>query len=164
MFGLTLRERVAEALRRGVRAAMTGAYFHHSRVVNLGLNDSAGAYLYSEALAHQIYALGLAYGRALVGKENWATPDFFLKSVANGIRESEKEQGLIPGSMVSVLLKRFVDFECLSPQQRSENEHFADSAKRVRERDARADEQELIHALEDATRKYFGDVSKMFGL
>ncbi|MGH8502546.1 MAG: hypothetical protein ACREVE_08740 [Gammaproteobacteria bacterium] len=162
MFGLTLRERAAEALRRGARAAMTGAYFHHTKVAELGLNDEASAWLYTEGLAHQIYALGLVYGKAFVGKEKWATPDFFFASVGKGLAEADKENGLPPTATSSFVFKRFLEMEALSGEERHKGEHFRQSVVAVQKKDARASAQQIIQALEAASSSYFQDVRKMF--
>lgn len=164
MFGLTLRERAAEALRRGARAAMTGAYFHHSRVPQFGLNEEASAWLYTEALAHLIYTLSLLYGHALTGKETWATPEFFFKAVAKGIGESEKEQGLAQHSVTSFVLKRVVEMDLLSGEQRTNGEHLKQSAILVQKKDQSANATEITAALEQASMNFYQDARKMFGV
>lgn len=162
MFGLTLRERAAEALRRGARAAMTGAYFHHSRIPEFKLNEEASAWLYTEALAHQIYALGSMYGRALVGKNEWATPEFFFKAVGKGLGESEREQKLAPNSVASFVLKRFLEMEELSAEQRKNGEHFRQSFSLIQKKDSSANSAAILKALEEASTSYFQDARRMF--
>lgn len=49
MFGFGLKKRTAEAIRRGIRASLTGAYFHHSEVQTFDLNESGSAWLLTEA-------------------------------------------------------------------------------------------------------------------
>jgi hypothetical protein len=81
MFGLSKRERVAEALRRGTVAALTGGFFHHSQVEALGLNEAASSWIYTDALAHQIFALGVIYSNAPACREPWADASFFNDAV-----------------------------------------------------------------------------------
>jgi hypothetical protein len=57
------------------------------------LNKKVSASLYTEALVHQIYALGCISANA-VSNETWATLKFFLQSVIDGRREAEKTEGL----------------------------------------------------------------------
>jgi antitoxin component of RelBE/YafQ-DinJ toxin-antitoxin module len=159
MFGLSQKEHAAEALRRGAKAAMTGAYFHQTEVAQFGLNDDASAYLYTEALIHQIQALGYISNKALSGK-SWADWDFFIGSVVAGISEGDKEFGLTVSTLVPIIFKRIMEFESMPTN--SKQETYADSARRVKERDHRADEAALCAALEEATRKYFADVVRLF--
>ena len=139
MFGLSLRERAAEALRRGSRAALTGGIFHYTDVDRFHLNKDASSYLYTEAIAHQIYALGLVFGQTFVGKENWATLEFFFTSVAKGISEHEQKESLQPGSISSFVFKRFAEMEELSPDNRRNGEHFNQSIALVKHKDPSAD-------------------------
>ena len=162
MFGLSLRERSAEALRRGARAALTGGFFHYTEAESFQLNIDASSYLYTEALAHQIYTLGLIYGQALVGKEKWATPEHFFKSVAKGITEHEKEQSLLPGSISSFVFKRFMEIEELTPEKRRNGEHFNQSVELVKKKDPSADVNAIRKALEKASRDYYAQARKMF--
>lgn len=164
MFGLTLKSRAAEALKRGTRAALTGGFFHHSQAENFGLKDSACAYLYSEALAHQIYSLGLIYGRSLTGKHNWATPEFFFRNVGEALAEEEKNQSLPPGALSRVLLNRFVEFESISPEERRNGAHLQQSAFRVAERDPSADTNSITKALDEAASSFYVEAKRMFGL
>lgn len=162
MFGLSLRERTEEALRRGARAALTGAFFHHTEAEKFQLNQEASSYLYTEALAHQIYMLGLIFGQTCVGKEKWATPEFFFKSVAKGITEHEKEETLQIGSISSFVFKRFMEMEELSPEKRLNGEHFWQSVTLVQNKDSSADGDKICKALENASEKYYSQARKMF--
>ncbi len=162
MFGFSLRERAAEALRRGARAAMTGGFFHHSEVDGFGLNKEASSFLYTEALSHQIYALGLIFGETLVGKEKWATPEFFFESVGKGIAEHEKEQSLMPGSVSSFVFKRFMEIENLTPQERNNGEHFNQSTCLIKGKDISANSDDIVKALMTATEQYYSKAKKMF--
>jgi hypothetical protein len=159
MFGFSQKERAAEALRRGAKAATTGAYFHHTKVAQFGLNDDASAYLWTEALVHQISALVFISNKALSGKP-WADFDFFARAVTEGISEGDKEFGLNVSSLVPIIFKRILEFNSMSTS--SKQETYADSARRVKERDHLADEAALCAALEGATKKYFEDVVRMF--
>lgn len=159
MFGLSQKERAAEALSRGAKAAMTGAYFHHTEAVKFGLNDNASAYLYTEALVHQIQALGFISSQALSGN-SWANWDFFIHAVVAGISEGDKEFGLNVSSLVPVIFKRIMEFQSMPTS--SKRETYVDSARRVKALDHRADEAALCAALEGATMKYLTDVARMF--
>lgn len=164
MFGLTLRERTAEAIRRGAKAAMTGAYFHHSQTPEFGLNEEASAWLYTESIAHLIYTLNLLYAHAPGAREVWATPEFFFKAVAKGLNESEQEQGLAQNSVLSFVVKRVVEMDGLSGAERSSGEHLRQSAALVGKKDASGNGKAIAEALEKASMTFFEDARKMFGL
>jgi hypothetical protein len=164
MFGLGLKERSAEALRRGTKAVVDGGFFEQSEVEKFGLNESASAFLYSEALAHQIYALGLIYGSSLVGKNRWATPAFFFQNVGEVLVEEEHAQGLPPGALSKVLLNRFMDFEGLPARDRQAGKHFDQSASMVAQRDASADIEKISETLESCSSTFFNQAKKVFGL
>lgn len=159
MFGLSQKERAAEALRRGAKAAMIGHYFHHTDAAQFGLNDDATAYLWTEALVHQIQALGFIADKALSGK-SWVDGNFFWHAVADGISEGDKEFGLSISPLVPIIYKRIAEFNAMPTS--SKRETYADSARRVKECDHRADEVALCAVLEKATMQYFVDVMKMF--
>lgn len=161
MFGLSQKERAAEALRRGALAAMSGGYFHHSHAAAFGLNEQATAYLYTDAIAHQIYALGYIASRALSGKK-WAGPDFFFGAVVRGLREAEARAELAPDSMVSVALKRYSELEAIPTESAANGGRYFDTVRRVKDFDPGANEQAIKDALETATMAYFHDASKMF--
>lgn len=161
MFGLSQKEKAAEALRRGALAAMTGRYFHHSDAAQFGLNDDAAAFLYTDAIAHQVYALGFVARKALNGK-SWATSDFFFMSIGRGIREGEENSGLQKDTMLSVLLKRFEEFEKMPSSEAAQGGRYQDTAERVKSRDPNADKTEICAVLDKATGEYFKDVAQMF--
>jgi hypothetical protein len=162
MFGFGQKKRTAEAIRRGVRASLTGAYFHHSEVNNFGLNEAGSAWLLTEAYAHQFYALGCIASNAC-GNEKWATFDFFVESLLEGMREYEREGGPNTDQIAPVLLKRYVDFEKLGASRRVEGEHFKASAKLVAEQDESADIDAIAEALFSSTKRYMSDLKRMFG-
>jgi hypothetical protein len=163
MFGLTMQERTAEAIRRGALAAMTGAYFHHSKVPKFGLNDAGSGWLYSEALAHLIYTLNLLIGNVL-GGEKWATPEFFFKAVAKGVRESERELGLAGDSVLSFVIKRVVEMDALSSEQRTNGEHLRQSVALIQKMDPSANGSAIAKELAEASIIFFQDARKMFGV
>lgn len=162
MFGLGLKERSGEALRRGAKAIVLGSFYQHSQAEEHGLNERATAFLYSEALAHQLYALGQNYGLSLVGKHKWATPEFFLRNVAGILIDQEREQQLPPGALSEVLLNRFMDFEQMSPQDRKDGRHFKQSATLVAERDSSANAAIISKSLEQCSRSFFDQARKVF--
>ncbi len=161
MFGLGKKERAAEAIRRGVKAALTGAYFHNTEVEKFGLNKSASSWLYTEALAHQIYALGYICSTALAGRR-WATLDFFFESAIDGIKESENEGGASTDQLAPVLLKRYADFEAFTGEERVTGAHYKNSADLVCEQDPSADVAKISVALQNSVDKYVQDARKMF--
>lgn len=164
MFGLTLKSRTAEALRRGVQAIVRGGFIDNNSRQNLGLNTEANSYLHSEIMAHQLYSLGLIYGRALVGKHNWATPEFFFRSVAKALAEGETAQHLPAESLSRVLLERFLDFEGLSPEERKARAHVRQSAMRVSERDERVPMPHIEEVIENAAASFFRQAKGVFGI
>ena len=159
MFGLSQNEHATKALRSGAKAAMIGGYFHHTEAAQFGLNDDASAYLYTKAMVHQIHALAFISGKALSGKA-WADWDFFVRAVVAGISEGDKEFGLSVSPLVPVIFKRIMEFQSMPTS--STRETYVDSAKRVKERDHRADEAAICDALEGATMKYLANVVRMF--
>jgi len=156
MFGFGLKKRTAEAIRRGVRASLTGAYFHHSEVQRFGLNDGGSAWLLTEAYAHQFYALGCITTHAC-RKDKWATFDFFVESAMKGIREAEQEGGMNAEQLAPTLLKRYRDFEAFGGEERIRGEHFRTSAILISEQDKSADIEAITQALSSSTQRYMGE-------
>ena len=161
MFSWGKKTRAAEAIRRGVRAVLTGAYLHHSEIEKFGLNKSASASLMTEAFAHQVYALGYVSANAL-RTDKWATLDFFFESAIEGMEESEKNGGPSTEQISPILLNRYADFDEFSGQQRVADEHYKNSALLVKEHDPSADIEAITAALKAATTKYVQDARKMF--
>ena len=163
MFGFGLKNRTAEAIRRGVRASLTGAYFHHSEVQKYGLNKSGSAWLLTEVYAHQFYALSCITAQAC-RNEKWATLDFFMKAALGGMQEAEKEGGMDAKQLASTVLKRYDDFEALDGEARTRGEHFRSSAILISKQDQTADIEAIAKALSTSTARYMSDVGKMFGV
>ena len=163
MFGLGKKSRAAEAIRRGVRASLTGAYLHPSEIESFGLNKSASSWLYTEALAHHLYALGYISASALK-TEKWATLDFFFDSAIDGMKEAEKNNGPVADQIAPVILKRYNEFESFTGQERVEVTHYLSSAELVAKQDSTANLEEITRALQTSTDKYVADASKMFGI
>lgn len=163
MFGLGLKNRTAEAIKRGVRASLTGAYFHHSDVQKYGLNKSGSSWLLTEAYAHQFYALSCIAAQAC-RNDKWATLDFFMEAALRGMREAEHEGGMDAEQLASILLKRYDDFEALDGAARTRGEHFKSSAILIAKHDESADIEAIAKALSASTARYMSDVGKMFGV
>ena len=161
MFGLSAKERAGEALLRGTRAALSGGFLHLSRVEGLGLNESAGAWVYAESIAHQIYALGLAYTNSIRDERPWADGQFFDDHVASALHSVEKEQGLTTGSF-SFVFTRLKAFQQFSRQELVAGKQFALSANEARNHDSNADVAVIERLLHDATEQYFQASWKMF--
>lgn len=163
MFGLRKKAQAAEAIRRGVRASLTGAYFHHSEIEKFGLNKSASAWLYTEAIAHHIYALGYISATALK-TEKWATLDFFFESAIDGMKEAEKHDGPSAKQLAPSVLKRYGEFESFSGQERIEGAHYHSSAELIAKQDSAANLEIIENALRASTDRYVADARKMFGV
>lgn len=163
MFSFGLKKRTAEAIRRGIRASLTGAYFHHSDVQKYGLNNEGSAWLLTEAYAHQFYALSCITAHAC-RKDKWATLDFFMESAIEGIREAEREGGMKTEQLTPILLKRYDDFEAFDGEARTRGEHYKSSAILISKHDESADVEAITQALSKSTQRYMNDVGKMFGV
>lgn len=161
MFGFGKKSRAAEAIRRGVKASFTGAYLHPSEIEKFGLNKGASSWLYTEALAHHLYALGYIAASALQA-EKWATLDFFFDSALDGMKEAEKNNGTSEDQIAPVVLKRYNEFELFTGQERLDGAHYQSSAELVLNQDPSANLQEITGALQASTEKYVADVRKMF--
>jgi hypothetical protein len=164
MFGIGKKERAAEAVRRGVLASLTGAYLHHSEIERLGLNKSASSWLYTESLAHHVYALGTIFSHALSSAERWATQEFFVTAAESAFAAHESKNGLAPGTLSSVIFPRFGEFQSLRGEQRVAGEHYAASASAVRARDSKADTAAVHAMLRESTDRYVADARRMFGV
>lgn len=162
MFGLTLKERAEEALKRGTKAVLVGGFFHVNDAERFGLNEDATSYLYTEAQAHQIYALTVIFHQTLAKEKSWATPAFAIKAITGAATEFEIEHGISPGSISFSVFRRCTEIDNLSPQERLDGKHFAQSADRVLDRDPSADRAAVARALEGATHRYFDQALRMF--
>ncbi len=163
MFGFGLKKRTAEAIRRGVRTSLTGAYFHPSKVQKFGLNNEGSAWLLSEAYAHQLYVLGCITAHAC-RKDKWATFEFFCESAIEGMKESEREGGLNAEQLAVTLFKSYRVFESLTGEERLDGGHFRLSAALVAEQDETADIVSIERALIFSTKRYMADIGPMFGI
>lgn len=161
MFGFGKKARAAEAIRRGVRASLTGAYLHPDQIATFGLNKRASAWLYTEAISHHIYALGYVSARAL-NEEAWATSAFFIDSVVDGMKEASKRDGPSVDQLSSIVLKRFVEFESFSGQDRISGVHYRSSAHLVAKQDSTADIETIARVLKTSTDQYVADARQMF--
>ena len=159
MFGLGLKERSAEALRRGTKAIVLGGFTDQSEMEKFHLNEAASAFLYSEALAHKVFALNLVYKASLVGKHSWATPEFFLQNIVKVLVEEENRQGLPPGTFSRVLINRLTSFEALSTQNM-----FKVSAQTMSVFDPDADIEKISKALQKMSYEFAEQTRKVFGV
>jgi len=164
MFGLSFKEKTTEALQRGTKAALTGGFFHYTQAQRFGLNDEATSWLYTEALAHQIYMLGLLYKNSTLGKYKWATYEFSIKSITSALTDHEIKEGLTPGSISSFVFKRCYEIDQLTPKERETGEEYSQSAKLIADKDPRANQKNITKALENAVGSYFEQARKMFGI
>lgn len=162
MFGLSLKDRAAEALKRGTKAALIGGFFHITDVAKFGLNENAAGYLYTEAQAHQIYILTVIFQHTLANEKSWATPAFAIKAINDAATDFELEHSVSPGSISSFVFRRCTEMDNLTPQERVDGRHFSQSAERIIERDPAANKQAIVRALESATRDFFDHAVRMF--
>jgi hypothetical protein len=162
MFGLSKRERVAEALRRGTAAAVTGGFFHFSQVEALGLNDATSSWIYTDALAHQIFALGIIYSNAPACAEPWADAAFFNDVVFKALTDYEKSNNLTLGTTSSFIFRRIDDFKAIPREKLATGEHFLSTADGAVQRDPRANKLQISQMLKTATEAYFAAARRMF--
>ncbi|WP_250520397.1 hypothetical protein [Caballeronia sp. NCTM1] len=161
MFG-SERRKAKDVTRRGTLAIMTGAYLHHSQVATYGLNDDASSWLYSESVVHLISVLGMLFKASFMRKYAWATPEFFLDSVAKALAESDASLGLRPNTTFSLVFTRLIEMEKFTDAELSRGDHFADSALRIEKQDQRADKLTVEKVLRTAADRYFADAQKLF--
>lgn len=162
MFGMSKRERTAEALRRGTAAALTGGFLHHSQIEGLGLNEEATVWIYTDSLVHQLLALNLAYSNSSISNEPWATAAFFNECVADAITQHERNNGLSPGTVNSFAFSRLRDFARIERPFLVAGQHFLDTATKSSDRDPRTDKKKVCQLLRAATESYFQAAIKMF--
>lgn len=161
MFGLSKRDRVGEALRRGATAALTGAFLHPSEIERLGLNNEASSWIYTESLAHQIFALGLIYSNSPFSTETWSDASFFNRNVSNAITDYETENRMTPGSINSVIFNR-IDQLIQIYQRGPEYAHIQDSVTRVTNADPNADRKVIFDRLKTSTEEFMRIAGNMF--
>lgn len=162
MIVFTSKGRAKEALQRGTKAILIGGFFHVQHAAEFGLNEQASSWLYTEALAHQIYVLSVIANNKLTQKYKWATPDYVIKCINEAIIEYEIKEGFTPGAISSVAFRRCTDFDSLSRQERIDGEHYWQSAKLVKEVDPKADEEKVAARLESVAWEYFNAAERMF--
>ena len=119
-----------------------------------GLNEEASAMFYTEMLSHLVYCIGIVFNNKIAGKKSWATPQFMEACIKNEVANYEKEIGQHPGAITSILFKRLYEIESMSPQQRASLEHMKESARRVYEKDSRANVNDLSNLFENTTRDF----------
>lgn len=162
MFGLSKKERAIEALQRGTKAAMIGGFFHVQHTEEYGLNEQASAWLYTEALAHQIYVLIVIFNNTLAKEHAWATTEFAIKAINNAITDWELQEGSTPGSVSSFIFRRCAEMDSLSAQERVDGKHFWQSARKISDFDPRANQESIANRLDRVAREYFDSAVKMF--
>jgi len=164
MFGLSFKEKTAEALKRGTNAALTGGFFHYSQAQEFGLNKEATAWLYTQALVHQIYMLGVLYKHSTMGKYKWATADFMVKNIANILTDHEIKQGLTAGTISSFVFMRCSEMDNLTPKERETGEHYLQSAKLIADKDDSVNIENISKRLNSVAYTYFEHARKMFDI
>ncbi len=148
------QSKVEEGLRRSTRAVLIGGLFHPDHVEKYGLNEDASATLYTEMLSHLIYCIGIVFNNKIAGKKSWATPQFMEASIKDEIENYERESGQHPGAITSILFKRLYEIEAMSAQQRASLEHIKESARRVYQKDSRANVSDLSQLFETKTSDF----------
>ena len=159
MFGLSLKERTAEAVRRASMAATIGGYLHHTEVDALGLNDAASACLWHFSVALQIDTLLFIFGKTKSGR-SWKTLVFFVKSAQQGINDGEHFNGLKTGVLSSNIFGSLGEIHSI-PQSEQSN-RFLISAMKIKALDATANTDTIADLLRITVEKYFRDAYKMF--
>jgi hypothetical protein len=162
MFGLSKKERATEALQRGTKAILIGGFFHVQHAEQYGLNEQASAWLYTEALAHQVYILIVIFNNTLAKQYGWATHQFAMKAINEAIADYEIQEGSTPGSLSSFIFRRCAEMDALTPQERVAGKHFRQSAQKVFEYDSRADQEAIAERLSAVSGEYFENAVKMF--
>ena len=162
MFGLSKKERAAEALRRGTKAVLIGGFFHVEHTEEFGLNDEASAWLFTEAIAHQIYVLFVIFNNTLAKKYRWATHDFALKAVSDAMVDFELEGGQPPGVISSITLRRCTEMDALTAAEGASGAHYRQSAAKVAEHDPTANKDAIEERLSSVARRYFENAKPMF--
>jgi len=157
-----MKERAKEALHRGTKAVLIGGFFHVQHAGEFGLNEQASAWLYTEALAHQIDVLIVISNNTLAKRYRWATPEFAVKTINEAITDYEIQEGFTPGSISSFVFRRCAEMDSLSPQERVNGQHFCQSARKIKEFDPGADEELIVKKLGAVAREYFAIAVKMF--
>jgi hypothetical protein len=152
-----------EAIRRGVKASIAGTYFSNTDIQNFGLNKTGSACLFIEAYSHQLYALGCVAAHTC-RNDKWATHDFFVDSVLEGMQEAVREGGFDTEELLPTLLKRYGEFELYEANKRIQGEHFKASAELVAKQDSTADINAIYQALSSSTQQYMANVARMFGV
>ena len=162
MFGLGLKSRTEEAVRRAVRASLMGGYLHPSQIQELSLNEDASATLLTESYAQHLFVLGVIFTKHC--QEKWATYEFFVGAVVAGMKEAmEKDGGPDPSALAPMLFDRFHVFQSMSEEERFSGKHFEDSASLVIAEDQTTDLKTITKILESATYRYMADADRMFG-
>lgn len=162
MFGLGKRERCAEALRRGTTAALIGGFLHHSQIEELGLNKEASAWIYTESIVHQLFALGIIYSNCSISDQPWATAKFFNDAVSDALTQHERSNQLSPGTMTSFIFKRIDDFAQIDRPFLAAGQHFLDTATKASAKDPNTDKKQICILLRSATEAYFQAANRMF--
>jgi hypothetical protein len=164
MFGLSFKEKTAEALHRGTKAALSGVIFHPTQAQKFGFNEEATFWLYSEALAHQIYMLCMLYKHTTPQhKYKWATPHFSINNISKVLIAYELKVGLAPSSTSSFIFERCCEIDELSPKEREIGMHYLQSAKLIVEKDTTANKEIIVQTLKHIASTYVVEARGMFG-
>ncbi len=162
MFGLSKKEQASEKLQCGTKSILKSGFFSAQYAEDYGLNEQASAWLYTEALAHQIYVLIAIFNNTFGKKYEWATPQFMIKAINEAIVDYEIQEGSTPGSISSFIFRRCAEMDALSPQDRVAGEHFRQSASKVAEFDSQADRAAIADRLSIVAKQYFDNAINMF--
>jgi len=159
MFGLSKKEIIFDRLQRTTTAALIGGAFpnsglYHSIADEFPLQSEASAWLLTEAQAHLIYTVGVAFNHTCIGRYDWATPDFLTRALSSAILEYEISRGLSPGTASSFIFRRYSDFEAHTAQDRAAGVHFRESALLVRQHDSAAPVEDIAEFLSTIAYSY----------
>ena len=162
MFGLSVKDKVREAIIKATNVILVGSFFHHSTAKQSGLNDSATAYLYSEAQVHQMAVLIMVF-MGTVGKRNsWATLQFLYDGLVTAFAKWEKQNNLPSGQLNSFFTPHCAEILKIPPDLRSNGQHFRESAAQVKKLDPKADEKVVVKQLADCSQEYYAWAMNVF--
>ena len=162
MFWRSQKDRAAEALHRGIKAILIGGFFHYEHSQQFALNKQASAWLYTEAIAHQVYVLTAIFHNTAGKTYEWATRDFMMKAMSEAMVNFELQQGTVPGGISSFAFRRCAEIDALTPQERTTGKQFEQSAARIAELDPSADTRAIAAKFDEVTSKFFECALPMF--
>ncbi len=156
MFGLSKQERLIDVLVRSTTGVMEGWYYEVGDISELGLNKAATKEFLLEGEVLQIYIMGVAFKNKVGPNNGWATPQFFVKTVSDALSSIEIDKGFPPGAASQYIFSRCSEIDNMSGEERGNNSHLLESAKRIAEHDSSVDVYDIVDVF-DAISKFMFD-------